>query len=203
MNINDIITQGYTEIQEDPRYPLFWIRSEVEQYIFEGLRDILKKTEINMTERAIPLYAQVLEYDENNDPVFETFTGMYSPPISEIQRITGVYWKGRVGVNPEVPATIHQLEIKTLEEMDLIDSQWRTAKGPIPRYAVVYSGDFNEMNMQVDPFRNRYKIKLYPTPEDGMNIDLMTICTCKIVNILYLNRTNTRLKPQSLLITVI
>lgn len=174
MNINDIINQGYIALQEDPVTPLFWTKGEVQQYIFEGLRDILKKTEINITDRAIPLYAQVLEYDENNDPVFESFNGYYSPPISEIQKITAVYWKDKVNPNSSTPPAVHQLQIKTLEEMDLIDSQWRTAKGDSPVYAILYSGDFNEFNMQVNPFRNRLKIKLYPTPENGIDPDLQT-----------------------------
>lgn len=138
---------------------MFWEIDECYDYAYEGLRDILKRTEINVSDRAIPLYSQILEYDENDQPVFESFSGYFYPPISNIQRILGIYWKGEGDRR-------FRLEVKTPEQMDQIDPEWMTRTGDTPRYAIMYSGNFDTMNMSVDQYRNRIKIKLYPTPPD-------------------------------------
>jgi hypothetical protein len=164
LNVKQLKTQAFRSLQEDEDDPQFWETDEILEYAYEGFREILKRTEINLTERAIPLYAQVSSFDEETgDPIFESFEGYYSPPIAQVQKVVSIFWKGEKTDDSE--PNIHQLEVKTLEQMDLIDPTWRTYKGNgIPQYAVQFAGDFNGFNMQENPFRNRLKYKLYPTP---------------------------------------
>lgn len=157
--LTTLITEAYEELQEDINTPLFWPLTTCRRYVWLGLRDILKRTHINLSERAIPMYTQVVGTDEETgDPVFENASGFFSPPISQVQRITAIFWKGTNGK--------HQLQVKKPYEMDLLDPNWEDATGDTPVYAVECSGNYNKLNMQVDDRRNGIKFKLYPTPPD-------------------------------------
>lgn len=173
MNIATLVEEGFEEMQEDVNNPQFWSMKEVRRYVFEGLREVFKRTEINLTTRAMPLYAHVKEYDETGAPVFETFSGYFAPPVRQIQKIKEIFWVGDKvdGQDPKV----YQLQVKSPAEMDQIDPNWDTStvKSDYPIYAIQCSGDYNVMNMQSSPFRNRIKIKLYPTPND-INAELQT-----------------------------
>lgn len=163
--LTTIIEEGYDELQEDIASSLFWPITTCRRYIYEGMRDIFKRTHINLTERAIPMYAQVKSTDESGFPIFESFSGFYTPPLRQIQTIQAIFWKG--------VDRIHQLDVLKLDELDQLDPNWRTATSKYPTHAVLFSGDFNEFNMQTDPRRNGIKIKLYPTPTD-INPELQT-----------------------------
>lgn len=157
--LSTLIEEGYEELQENVSTPLFWPLTTCRRYIYEGLGEILDKTHINLTTRAIPMYTQVVGYDEESgDPVFENASGYFQPPVGMVRNVLAIHWKGESG--------IHQLQVKKSHEMDLLDPDWMTAEGDTPVYAVEMAGDFNAFNMQNDPRRNGIKYKIYPTPPD-------------------------------------
>ncbi len=166
MNLATLVAQGFEEMQEDVNDPQFWSAKEVRRYIFEGFREIVKKTEINLTSRAMPLYAHVKELDQDGVPVFESFSGYFVPPVRQIQRITDISWVGQK--LPGQDPIVYPIEVLTPEQMDKIDPNWElsTETADVPKYAIEYSGNYNVMNMQQSPYRNRIKIRLYPTPND-------------------------------------
>lgn len=192
MTVDDIIKKAYKQLQEDPSYPNFWDNlngpgevSEMITYAHEGLLDLMKRTEINQTESTIPLYAQLeQEFDENGDPVLDpetgepvfserNFLGYYKAPINRIQKIQAVFWKprptleARNGTNRWVDAPLKQLEVVQPETLDKLDPEWRTRETTgYPSHAVLWSGNYNTMNMHTNKNRNGMKIKLYPTPTD-------------------------------------
>lgn len=161
-----LITEGYEELQEDIKYPLFWPLTTCRRYIYEGFRELFPKTHINLTDRAIPLYAQVKETDESGFPVFESFSGIYQAPIRQVQTIEAIFWM-------DENKRKHKLRVVKPDEIEQLDYDWENRTGKTPTHAVLFSGNYNQLNMQVDPRRNGMKIKLYPTPED-IDIDLQT-----------------------------
>lgn len=156
--LSTLIQEGYDELNEDIYGPLFWPLRIVRKYIYQGLRDITAETHFNLTERSIPLYSQVESVDEEGTPTFESFSGIYAPPLRQIQTMTAIFWKSNGRLN--------KLKVLYPDEMDKLDPDWQTKTADRPTHAVLWSGNYNDMNMQTDPRRNGIKIKLYPTPSD-------------------------------------
>lgn len=184
MTLDDIVRQAFDQLQESYDFPNFWQwnqdssePSEVKRYAYEGLREILKQTKLNITECMIPLYTHlemVLDDDGNpetdpdtGDYIYEqeNFLGIYNPPISKITTISEIYWRGTTE-RDMIPLTVI-----SKKELDRKNPAWRTeTTATNPTHAVLYSGNYNELKMgKPNLQRNGIKIKLYPTPT---NIDI-------------------------------
>ena len=148
MNIDSVSRLACTQLQEDFEYMGFWTRAEMAQYAVEGLMDIIDKTKLIQTTRAIPLFACV----DNGD----TFAGDYYVPALDIQKISDVYWKDSSGV-------MQRLETRTIRQMDMYDGDWRNTTGE-PRFAILSAGDFTTMGIDRTFKNSAIKIRLYPIP---------------------------------------